>query len=115
MTLAPTGSVRDYYTENSYGAMTLQSTVTVWVTLPQTEAYYANGLDGFGSYPQNAQRMVQDALALVDASVNFGQFDQDNDGFIDAITVIHSGYGGETGGATGTGSGPIAGVSRAIG
>ena len=100
-TLAPTGSVKDYYTENSYGAMTLQSTVTVWVTLPQTEAYYANGFDGTGSYPQNAQRMVEDALALVDASVNFGQFDQDNDGFIDAISVIHSGYGAETGGGGG--------------
>ena len=100
-TLAPTGSVRDYYTENSYGIMTLQSTVTVWVTLPQTEAYYANGADGTGSYPQNAQKMVEDALALVDATVNFGQFDQDNDGFIDAISVIHSGYGAETGGGGG--------------
>jgi len=99
--LAPTGSVRDYFTENSYGAMTLQSTVTVWVTLPQTESYYANGADGLGSYPNNAQKMVQDALALVDATVNFGQFDQDNDGFIDAISVIHSGYGAETGGGGG--------------
>ncbi len=100
-TLAPTGSVRDYYTENSYGVMTLQSSVTVWVTLPQTEAYYANGADGTGSYPQNAQKMVEDALALADATVNFGQFDQDNDGFIDAISVIHSGYGAETGGGGG--------------
>ncbi|MDO8301646.1 MAG: hypothetical protein Q7T18_00240, partial [Sedimentisphaerales bacterium] len=35
--LAPTGSVKDLYLENSYGVMTLQSTVTVWVTLPNTE------------------------------------------------------------------------------
>ena len=40
-TLAPTGSMRDYYTETSYGIVTLQSTVVAWVTLPQTEAYYA--------------------------------------------------------------------------
>ena len=44
--LAPTGSVRDLYLENSYGAMTLNSTVYAWVTLPQTEAYYANGQSG---------------------------------------------------------------------
>ena len=100
-TLAPTGSVRDYFTEVSYGILTLQSTVVAWVTLPQTEAYYAAGNDGFGSYPQNAQRMTEDALNLADPLVNFTQFDQDNDGFVDAIDIVHSGYGGETGGGGG--------------
>ncbi len=100
-TLAPTGSVRDYYSENSYGTMTLQSTVVAWVTLPQTEAYYANANDGLGSYPQNAQKMVEDALNLADPLVNFTQFDLDNDGFVDAIDIIHSGYAAETGGGGG--------------
>ena len=101
---APTGSVRDYYQQASYGILTIQSTVVAWVTLPNTEAYYGNGKNGlpFGanpaSYPTNAAGMVQAALGLVDATVNFGQFDADNDGFIDAITIIHSGYGGEQNG-----------------
>lgn len=100
-TLAPTGSVKDLYLENSYNTMTLQSTVTVWVTLPNTQAYYANGNDGLGSYPQNAQKMVEDALNLVDPLVDFSQFDNDLDGYIDAIDIIHSGYGAETGGGGG--------------
>lgn len=100
-TLAPTGSVKDLYLENSYGAMTLDSTVTAWVTLPNTEAYYANNNDGTGSYPRNAQGMVEDALDLVDPLVDFSQFDNDSDGYIDAITFIHSGYGAETGGGSG--------------
>jgi M6 family metalloprotease-like protein len=100
-TLAPTGSVKDYFTETSYGTVTLNSTVLAWVTLPNTEAYYANGQHGTGSYPTNAQRMVFDALNLVDPLVNFGEFDADNDGFIDAITIIHSGYAAETGGGGG--------------
>lgn len=100
--LAPTGSVRDYYAETSYGTMTLQSTVVAWVTLANNEAYYADGKDGTGgTYPKNAQGMVKDALDLVDPLVNFGGFDQDNDGYIDAITIIHSGYGAETGGGGG--------------
>ena len=100
--LAPTGSVRDAYTENSYGIVTLESTVLAWVTLPQPMAYYAGANSGLpvpGSYPHNAQRMVEDALALVDPMVDFGQFDADNDGYIDAIDIIHSGYGAEQGGA----------------
>ena len=101
-TLAPTGSVKDVFTENSYGTMTLASTVVAWVTLPQNEAYYGNGQNGIGlTYPNNAQGMVRDALDLVDSLVDFGQFDQDNDGYIDAISFVHSGYGAETGGGGG--------------
>lgn len=98
--LAPTGSVRDAYRENSYNIVTLQSTVLAWVTLPQNQAYYCGTNSGLGDdYPNNAKRMVQDALALVDPLVDFGQFDVDMDGYIDAITIIHSGYGAETTGA----------------
>ncbi len=99
--LAPTGSVRDCYAENSYGTMTLVSTVVAWVTLPHTEAYYADGSSGSGSYPTNPQGMVEDALNLVDSLVDFGEFDTDNDGYIDAIDFVHSGYGAETGGGGG--------------
>lgn len=99
--LAPTGSVKDYYRETSYGTMTLNSTVVAWVSLPQTEAYYGAGKDGFGTYPNNAQGMVRDALVLADPLVNFADFDTDNDGFVDAIDIIHSGYAAETGGGGG--------------
>jgi len=99
--LAPPGSVRDFYKETSYGAMTIESTVVAWVTLPNSEAYYAHGQSGRGSYPQNAQRMVEDALNLVDPLVDLGQFDANHDGYIDSITIIHSGYGAEWGGGGG--------------
>ncbi|HRX86227.1 MAG TPA: M6 family metalloprotease domain-containing protein [Phycisphaerae bacterium] len=100
--LAPTGSVRDCFLENSYGTLTVNSTVAAWVTLPHPEAYYANGTSGLGgSYPTNPQGMVEDALNAVDALVDFGAFDQDNDGYVDAISIIHSGYGAETGGGGG--------------
>lgn len=98
--LAPTGCVRDAYEENSYGIVTLQSTVLAWVTLPQTQAYYAGTNSGLGGdYPQNAQKMIEDALALADPLVDFAQFDNDNDGYVDAIDIIHSGYGAEQNGA----------------
>src|SRR5262249_16441208 len=93
---APTGSVRDFYFEASYGTMTLNSTVLAWVTLPHTQAYYANNNYGNGpSYPNDVRGMVVDALNLPDPLVNFGDFDTDNDGWVDAIEIIHSGYGGE--------------------
>jgi M6 family metalloprotease-like protein len=96
-TLAPSGSLKDYYREASYGTVTIESTVIAWVTLPQTEDYYTAGADGLGFYPRNAQRMVEDALNAANSIVNFGEFDTDNDGYIDAIDIIHSGYGAEWG------------------
>ncbi len=88
--LAPTGSVRDYYLENSYNQLDLRSTIVGWITLPQTEAYYAGGDSG-----TNAREMVLDALRLADPMVDFSEFDQDRDGWVDAIDIIHSGYGAE--------------------
>lgn len=46
---------------------------------------------------QNAIRYALDQLEA-DSSFDFDEFDQNNDGFIDAIAFLHSGYGAETGG-----------------
>lgn len=94
-TLAPTGSVRDVYFENSYGLMTLDSTVFGWVNLPQTEQYYANNNSGLDTTIHQA---IVAALNAVDPQINFSQFDQDSDGFVDAIAFVHSGYAAEFGG-----------------
>ncbi len=88
--LAPTGSVRDIFFEDSYGQMTLVSTIVGWVTLPRPESYYAAGSSG-----GRAREMVRDALVAADPLVDFSQFDQDSDGWVDAIDIIHSGYGAE--------------------
>jgi M6 family metalloprotease-like protein len=100
-TLAPTGSVRDLYVANSYGTFQLNSTVFAWVTLPNTEQYYAAGNSGLGPKIQEA---IKDALVLADPLINFHDFDKDSDGFVDAIAFLHSGYGAEWGGTDSDGT-----------
>jgi M6 family metalloprotease-like protein len=92
-TLAPTGSVRDVWKENSYQTLDLVSTVQNWVRLPFTEAYYADNNQGATILYRD--QMVTDALAALDATVNFANFDTNNDGYVDAVDVIHSGYASE--------------------
>jgi len=94
-TLAPTGSVRDVYLENSYNQLTLNSTVFGWVNLPQTEQFYAAGVSGLGSTIWQA---ITAALEAADPLIDFDQFDDNGDNFVDAIAFIHSGYGAEWGG-----------------
>ena len=93
--LAPTGSVRDHYLEDSYGQLTIDSTVTVWVDVPGSESYYANGNSGLTS---KTWELIIDGLNGADSSIDFSQFDLDGDNVIDAITFLHSGYGAEWGG-----------------
>ncbi|MCC6234387.1 MAG: M6 family metalloprotease domain-containing protein [Verrucomicrobiales bacterium] len=102
-TLAPTGSVRDAFYQNSYGQLTLDSTVAYWITLPETEAYYANAGRGLTTRTHEALRY---ALGVLDAdpSFSFLPFDENGDGAIDAITFLHSGYGAEWGGTASDGA-----------
>lgn len=92
--LAPTGSVRDHYLEDSYGQLTIDSTVIGWLDLPGTEAYYANGNAGLTTLTWD---LITDGLNAADPLVNFGDFDLDGDGWVDAITFLHSGYAAEWG------------------
>jgi M6 family metalloprotease-like protein len=88
------GSVRDYYTEVSYGKLTIETVVTPWVVLPHNEAYYGgNTSSGDDSNPR---QMVTDAISAANtAGFDFSQGDSDGDGWVDCLTIIHSGYGEE--------------------
>ncbi len=99
--LAPTGSVRDVYLENSYGQMTLNSSVYGWVDLPQSEQFYAAGNSGLGLSIWGA---ITAALDAADPLIDFSQFDDDSNGWVDAIAFIHSGYGAEWGGTDADGT-----------
>ena len=93
-------SVRGYYHEVSYGTLDI---ITVdlpssvgWLRLPRTLAYYAgNNYGTDGPYPQNAQKLVEDAIAAADPLVDFSQYDNDGDGYVDNLFVIHAGQGAE--------------------
>lgn len=96
-------TVRNYYSAASRGTLDI---VTVnlpsalgWRTMPQTYAYYVNGNYGFGTYPQNAQKLAEDAVWAVNSSVNFSQYDNDGDGTVDALIIIHAGRGAEYSGS----------------
>ncbi len=94
-TLAPTGSVKMVYLENSYNKLSLNSTISGWITVSGNEAYYADGQSG----SSRLWEALREALTILDARLNFADFDSDNDGYIDSITFIHSGYAAEWGGS----------------
>lgn len=98
------GTVHSFYDEISYSQLDL---VTVnlpstlgWKRAPQTYAYYVDGSYGmYGTYPHNAKKLVEEAADAVDAVVDFNDYDNDNDGYVDVLVVIHSGTGAELSGS----------------
>jgi M6 family metalloprotease-like protein len=88
------GSVKDYYHQVSYNALTVQSTVVETVTLDNGYAYYGAN-DAFGN-DIRPREMVQQALAKLEASgFDFRTVDGDGDGWVDGLTIIHAGGGEE--------------------
>jgi immune inhibitor A len=97
----PTKSVREYYQEVTNGLIDIQGEVVGPFRMPQTLADYAHGGSGLGNALPNAQTMARDAVVASDPTVNFGPYDNNGDGFVDAFIVIHAGPGGEVTGNPG--------------
>lgn len=103
-------SLREYYRNNSHGRLIVSGRVTPeWLTMPRSYAYYVNHCSGIfcDTYPRTAQKLAEDAMSAAYGA--FGQnlsfFDNDgpdgipssgdDDGYIDAVVVIHPGQGAE--------------------
>lgn len=88
---ASTGSFRDFYLENSYGQLDIQTTVTRWITVPYPKSYYTT---------DNAETLITDAMAIIDSEIDLRDFDNDGDGVLDGLAVIHQGSGAEASGSS---------------
>jgi M6 family metalloprotease-like protein len=90
-----TGSVKDFYLENSYGKLNLSVTVAGPYTAANNMAYYG-GNDANGS-DLRPRELITEAVKFADNDVNYADFDNDGDGNVDGVYVIFAGYGEEAG------------------
>ena len=84
-----TGSVHDYYYDVSRGMFSLH----VDVVGPYTST------EGFAHYGDNAgyQDFAEEAVENASNDVDFSDYDNDNDGYIDGLHIIFAGHGEEAG------------------
>ncbi|PKP39056.1 MAG: peptidase M6, partial [Bacteroidetes bacterium HGW-Bacteroidetes-15] len=90
------GSVKDYYLENSYGQFNLTVDVAGPYTASQNMLYYG-GNDASGN-DLRPRELVREAIILANPDVNFADYDNDSNGYVDAVYIIYAGYGEEAGG-----------------
>ncbi|MEA2031122.1 MAG: M6 family metalloprotease domain-containing protein [candidate division Zixibacteria bacterium] len=92
-------SIRTYYGEVSYNQLDI---VTVnmpssvgWIEAPQTYDYYVNNQNGTGAYPNNTQKLCEDLVDAADGQVDFSNYDNDDNGTVDLLIIVHTGPGAE--------------------
>jgi M6 family metalloprotease-like protein len=98
-------TVRTYYEEISNGLFSVQGTVYGWVRNDSASASFFSACGGSGGSALNCglgrQRLwnlITSALAKLDATVDFSQFDADSDGVVDDIRIVQPVVGAECGG-----------------
>lgn len=85
-----TGSVRDYFSDNTMGRFKPTFDVVGPITINRS-----------CEYPQGGSRGGQcayDALLAANAQVDFSKYDRDGDGIVDMFYVIYAGYGSHVSG-----------------
>ena len=92
------GSARKYFRDQSYGLYNPTFDVIGPLTVSQNTAYY--GANSGSGADTNPQAMIKEACTLADqAGVDFTQYDNNNDGYVDFVYVIYAGYGEADGGS----------------
>ena len=88
-----TGSFRDFYEEISYDQFHPVTTVDGWYMAENDHDYY-----GANQSTNHAPELVRKAVDEAEAAgMDFSQLDNDGDGWVDALNVVHAGPGAEEG------------------
>ena len=97
-----TGSVRDYFIDQSSGVFTPEFDVYGPVKLSRNMSYYGqNNSVGSDSHPD---KMVSEACKYLEEeeNVDFSRYDYDEDGTVDFVYVFYAGYAESYGASTNT-------------
>ncbi len=84
------GSVSQYFNDMSQGKFTPQFDIVGPVTVSKNSAYY--GGNACKATDVNLAQMIAEACKGVSDKVNFADYDQNNDGYVDLVYVIYAGY-----------------------
>lgn len=101
------GTLPEYFTEVSYGALSVTGAVYDWSVVPHTDFYYEGSSNGLLPGDARTGELIRDVVVANDSSIDFGDFDNDgpdgvpnsgdDDGRVDFIVIIPNEKGGECG------------------
>ena len=91
------GSARDFYYDNSGGRFEPVFDVVGPVRVSKDYSYYGSGSNGYDAHPDE---LLYEACKDLDTSVDFSQYDNDGDGFVDLVFYYFAGTNEAEGGGS---------------
>ncbi len=89
------GGMSKYYKDVSYNALSIQADYQDWITATNTSSYYAKNN---ANYSAHVKELVKQCIDAAEANgVNFANYDNDGDGVVDGVFIVHAGKGAEEG------------------
>jgi M6 family metalloprotease-like protein len=89
------GGMSKYYKEVSYNTLSIQADYQDWITAANTSSYYAKNN---ANYSAHVKELVKQCIDAAKANgVNFANYDNDGDGVVDGVFILHAGKGAEEG------------------
>jgi hypothetical protein len=95
-----TGSARDYFRQASNGVFDPEFIVVGPYDLSNDMKYY--GEDDGDVHDKRPGNLIVDACAAADADIDFNDFDENGDGYVDNVFVYYAGYNQAEGGGVNT-------------
>ena len=91
-----TGSVHQYFYDQSWGQYDLQLDVVGPVKVSKQMSYY--GQNDYKGNDKHADELVVEACKLAhDQGIDFSNYDFNNDGYVDWVVILYAGYGEASG------------------
>ena len=97
-----TGSIRQYFLDQSWGQYDLQLDVFGPVTVSKNASYY--GSNDYWGNDQHPDELVKEACQLAhdECGADFSQYDSNGDGKVDWVVILYAGKGEADGGGSST-------------
>lgn len=83
-------SLSSYYYKSSYGKLDITGTVTDVYHTGKSSKYYSSLYDESNGTGNPEYEIIKGALEYFDDSIDYAQYDSDNDGMIDALYIVYS-------------------------
>lgn len=86
-----TGSVRDWFAENSMGTFT--PVFDIYGPAKLSDKMYKYGRNDYWGNEPDAYKIITESAEMLDPEIDFSKYDNDGDGTADLIIALYCGYG----------------------
>ena len=83
-------SVSSYFYNSSYGKLNMTFDIMDWQMMSNNSSYYERQTSSYYGDELGSSIIVNEALAKIDSQVDLSKYDNNNDGYIDALYIIYS-------------------------